>query len=125
MKKVRRVLKPNGSLWLNMADYTRTKEGAHIQAPEMASITLQQIGWYLISTWIWSRHDDLGRDINNRRRFVKDWEYIYWFIQNPEYYFYENCGTINKTSIIDIPYVQHKGELFLSEYPEEPVNMST
>jgi DNA modification methylase len=61
MEKVKRVLKPDGSLWLNMADYTRTKDGALIQVPEMTSLTLQQSRWHLISTLIWSRHDDLIR----------------------------------------------------------------
>ena len=100
MEKVKRVLKPDGSLWLNMADYSRTKEGALIQMPEMVSIALQQNGWNLMSTLIWLRRD---ADIP-KRRFVRDWEYIYWFTKSKDYYFNEDCGKKSR-AIIDIPYV--------------------
>jgi DNA modification methylase len=114
MEKVRRVLKPDGSLWLNMADYTRTEANALIQVPEMTSITLQQHGWHLMSTLIWLRRDS-GVP---KRRFIRDWEYIYWFTKSTDYYFNEDCG-FNKTSVFDYPFIEPKRYSFVSGYPVE------
>ena len=118
MEKVKRVLALNGSLWLNMADYSRTTDGALIQMPEMTSLTLEQHGWHLMSTLIWLR-----RDANiPKRRFVGDWEYLYWFTKSKDYYFNEDCG-FNKTSVFDYPFIEPKCYSFVSGYPVELVDV--
>jgi DNA modification methylase len=120
MEKVKRVLKPDGSLWLNMADYSRMTGGALVQIPEMTSLTLQQHGWHLMSTLIWHRFD---QEIP-KRRFIRDWEYLYWFTKSKDYYFNEDCGNdIRGRAIIDIPYVLPK-DSFMSGYPEELVDIA-
>lgn len=114
MEKVKRVLKPNDSHQLNMADYTRTEANALIQVPEMTSITLQQNGWHLMSTLIWLRRDAKIP----KRRFVRDWKYLYWFTKSTDYYFNEDC-VFNKTSVFDYPFIEPKRYSFVPGYPVE------
>ena len=66
MEKVKRVLKPNGSLWLNMADYSRTKEGALIQVPEMTSLTLQQSASNIYLDLVKTRFRNSQKEIRKR-----------------------------------------------------------
>ena len=75
--------------------------------PEQIAINLIRIGWQLISPCIWARADRAVIVGDDRRRFVKDWEYIYWFTKSSDYYFNEGCG-VNGTSIFEYPYIKAK-----------------
>ena len=121
LSKVDRVLKPEGSLWLQIADYHSTKGGV-MMVPEQIAINLIRIGWQLISPCIWARADRAVIVGDDRRRFVKDWEYIYWFTKSSDYYFNEDCG-VNATSIFEYPYIKPKTP-FESGYPIELIDIA-
>lgn len=122
LKKVDRVLKPNGSLWLQIADYHH-HSGTVTMVPEQVALNLLRNGWLLISPCVWSRSDQAIIINENKRRFVKDWETINWFVKSKDYYFNEDCG-VNKTSVFDFPYVEPKKGEFVSGYPEKLVDVA-
>ena len=76
---VDRVLKPTGSLWLQIADYHH-RSGTVMMVPEQIALNLIQNGWLLISPCVWSRADRAVTVGGNERRFIKDWKYLYWFV---------------------------------------------
>jgi DNA modification methylase len=90
--------------------------------PEQIALNMINNGWLLISPCIWSRADRAVTVGGNERRFLKDWEFIYWFVKSPDYYFNEDCG-VNKTSVFDCPYIEPKDNI-TSGYPEELVNIA-
>jgi DNA modification methylase len=120
--KLERILKPKGSLWIQLADY-HGANGSVMMVPEQIALNLLQRGWLLISPCIWSRADRAVTVGGNERRFMKDWEYLYWFTKSSDYYFNEDCG-VNKTSVFDFPYIEPKKGSFVSGYPEELVDIA-
>ena len=122
LEKVIRVIKPKGSLWIQIADYHHCS-GTVMMVPEQIALNLLQKGWLLISPIIWSRGDRAVNVGGNNRRFLKDWEYLYWFVRSSDYYFNEDCG-INRTSVFDYPYVKPERSSFVSGYPVELVDIA-
>lgn len=122
LQKVGKVLKPKGSLWLQLADYHHSS-GSVMMVPEQIALNLLRVGWLLISPCIWSRADRAVTVGGNERRFMKDWEYIYWFTKSSDYYFNEDCG-VNETSVFNFPFIQPKKGSFISGYPEELVDIA-
>jgi DNA modification methylase len=122
LQKVGRVLKPKGSLWIQIADYHHSS-GSVMMVPEQIALNLLRVGWLLISPCIWSRSDRAVTVGGNERRFMKDWEFLYWFTKSSNYYFNEDCG-VNKTSVFDYPYIQPTKGSFISGYPEELVDVA-
>jgi DNA modification methylase len=122
LNKVGRVLKPKGSMWLQIADY-HGANGSVMMVPEQIALNLLRIGWLLISPCIWSRADRAVTVGGNERRFMKDWEYLYWFTKSEDYYFNEDCG-VNETSVFDYPYIEPKKGNIESGYPEKLVDVA-
>jgi DNA modification methylase len=122
LQKTGRVLNPTGSLWLQLADYHHSS-GTVMMVPEQIALNMINNGWLLISPCIWSRADRAVTVGGNERRFMKDWEFVYWFVKSSDYYFNEDCG-VNKTSVFDYPYIEPAKNSFTSGYPEELVNIA-
>ena len=121
LQKVKRVLKPSGSLWLNISDYFSTKEGGLLMVPEGIAIKLVSLDWILMSTLIWSRSDKIAE--GNERRFVKDWQPLFWFVKSTEYYFNED-SKYKTMSVFDFPYIAPNDDKFESGYPVELVDIA-
>lgn len=113
--EVRRVLKPDGTLWLNIADsYCSTgdkckykdpkyAEGRNGQAvslnrkidgvkskdligiPWMLAFELRRRGWYLRQDIIWHKPNPMPESVKDRC--TKSHEYIFLMSKNPKYYF--------------------------------------
>lgn len=113
--EVRRVLKPDGTLWLNIADsycgtgdkgkYKGPKyaEGRNGQAvslnrkidgvkskdligiPWMLAFELRRRGWYLRQDIIWHKPNPMPESVKDRC--TKSHEYIFLMSKNPKYYF--------------------------------------
>ena len=124
MGKVHRVLKPTGSLWLNMSEHYYTKTGEVMMIPEGTALTMRGRGWHLMCPCIWHRSPANVRKPNTERLFLRDWEYLYWFAKDVDkYYFNEECD-MNKTSMFEFPFVMQDPNKFESGYPIELVNIA-
>ncbi len=104
---LRRVLKPGGSLWLNLGDtYTRHRaQGATpkslVLAPERLALALVTDGWVLRNKVIWAKTNPMPTSVKDRLSCT--WEAMYFFTREPQYYFdldairVPHAGTGNRT----------------------------
>jgi DNA modification methylase len=94
--KVRRTLRDDGTLWLNLGDcYTSSvksvlgtsglKSKDLIGIPWRVAFALQADGWYLRQDIIWSKGNPMPESV--RDRCTKSHEYIFLFAKSERYYF--------------------------------------
>lgn len=90
-REVRRVLKPDGTLWVNIADsYAgRGKDGCKpkdlIGIPWSLAFALRADGWYLRQDIIWHKQNPMPEPVKDRC--TKSHEYIFLLSKHPHYYF--------------------------------------
>ena len=83
-REVKRVLKDDGTLWLNLGDtYRRDKNLLGI--PWRVAFALQQDGWYLRQDIIWHKPNPIPESVKDRC--TKAHEYIFLFSKSPRYYY--------------------------------------
>lgn len=82
-QEVRRVLKPQGTLWLNLGDSYAEKNLVGI--PWRVALALQAAGWYLRQDIIWSKPAVMPESVTDRC--TKSHEYVFLLSKNPRYYF--------------------------------------
>ncbi len=109
-REVRRVLRPDGTLWLNIGDSYATRSGAQpprntrnscghttkflpagykykdlVGIPWMLAFALRADGWYLRQDIIWHKTNCMPESV--RDRCTKSHEYIFLLSKSPKYYF--------------------------------------
>lgn len=92
-REVRRVLRNDGTLWLNLGDGYANQSYADngikardlIGMPWRIAFALQADGWYLRQDIIWQKPDTMPEPAKNRC--VKAHEYIFLFAKQADYYF--------------------------------------
>lgn len=96
LKECRRVMRPSGSILLNMADsYSKANK---MQIPERVSIEIQdRLGLILRNTLIWWKNTSRPPESSKRRRHT-DFEYVYHFVKDAAQYYFD-------ADAIRIPYV--------------------
>lgn len=82
-QEVRRVLKPTGTVWLNLGDTYRKKELQLI--PHRIAIALQDDGWIFRNNIIWNKPNAMPQNVKDR--FVVDYEDIFLFVKSKKYNF--------------------------------------
>ena len=83
-REVRRVLRDDGSLWLNLGDsYGKGKQMLGI--PWKVAFALQDDGWYLRQEIIWSKPNPMPESV--RDRCTKSHEYIFLLTKSKRYYY--------------------------------------
>ena len=88
---LKRVLKPTGSLWLNLSDtYSRhERDGARpkslVLAPERLALRMTADGWILRNKVIWCKPNPMPTSV--RDRLSCTWEVVYFFTTSDHYYF--------------------------------------
>lgn len=91
MGEVARVLKPAGSLWLNLGDSfsKHPKFGAPakslLAAPERLLLALMDDGWIVRGKVIWSKPNPLPNSVVDRLNIT--YEVIYFLVRSPRYFF--------------------------------------
>ncbi len=125
-REVRRILKPEGTLWLNLGDsycgtgdkknYKDPKhaEGRNAQSkainkkidglkskdlvgiPWRVAFALQADGWYLRQDIIWHKPNPMPESV--RDRCTKAHEYIFLLSKSPKYYF--DCDAIKEPAVL-------------------------
>ena len=82
--EVHRVLRNDGTLWLNLGDsYLKNKQLGFI--PQKVAIALQEWGWILRQDIIWAKKNCMPESVKDR--FTKSHEYIFLFSKQPKYFF--------------------------------------
>lgn len=81
--EVKRVLKDDGTLWINIGD--KYINGNLAGLPWRLAISLQQRGWILRSDIIWHKPNAMPSSVQNRPTI--DHEYIFLFAKNAKYYY--------------------------------------
>jgi site-specific DNA-methyltransferase (adenine-specific) len=83
-REVRRVLRDDGTLWLNLGDsYGASKQLVGI--PWRVALALQADGWYLRQDIIWHKPNPMPESV--RDRCTKAHEYIFLLAKSERYYF--------------------------------------
>ena len=92
--EVRRVLKDDGTLWLNIGDSyyggnshddTEYKNKDLIGIPWQLAFSLRKDGWYLRQDIIWHKPNPMPESVKDRC--TKSHEYIFLMSKKPHYYF--------------------------------------
>ncbi len=94
-REVRRVLKDDGTLWLNLGDsYTGSGKGGNplgignkqlIGIPWRIAFALQADGWYLRSDIIWVKPNPMPESVRDRP--TRSHEYIFLLSKSEKYYY--------------------------------------
>ena len=92
-REVRRVLKNDGTLWLNIGDsyvssnseYSNCKRKDLIGIPWLLAFALRDDGWYLRQDIIWEKPNAMPESVKDRC--TKSHEYIFLFSKQSKYYF--------------------------------------
>ena len=83
-REVKRVLRDDGTLWLNLGDsYGKNKQLTGI--PWRVAFALQQDGWYLRQDIIWHKPNPMPESVKNRC--TKAHEYIFLLSKKAKYYY--------------------------------------
>ena len=82
-RELRKKLKPDGLLWLNLGDTYRGKSLLGI--PWRVALSLQDDGWILRSDIIWHKPNAMPSSIKDRP--TTDHEYVFLFAKSQEYYY--------------------------------------
>ena len=83
-REVKRVLREDGTVWLNLGDtYLQNKQLVGI--PWRVALALQQDGWYLRQDIIWHKPNPMPENIKDRC--TKAHEYIFLLSKRPKYFF--------------------------------------
>lgn len=86
-----RVLKPQGSVWINVADsYSRHERyGAPpkslLLGPEKLALALSKDGWIVRNRIAWTKPNPMPNSV--RDRLNATWEFVYFLTRSPQYYF--------------------------------------
>lgn len=83
-REVRRVLRDDGTLWLNLGD-SYGKEKQLLGIPWRVGLALQADGWHLRQDIIWHKPNPMPESVGDRC--TKAHEYIFLLSRSPRYYF--------------------------------------
>lgn len=93
MVAVRRVLKPRGTLWLNLADSYAHKQLQMV--PTRVALALQDAGWLLRSDIIWHKPNAMPASVQDRP--TSSYEHVFLLAQQPQYYY--DAAAIAETAV--------------------------
>ncbi len=78
-----RVLRPDGTLWLNLGD--KYSSGELLGMPWRVAFALKDMGWILRSDIIWHKPNAIPSSVRNRP--TTDHEYVFLFVKSQNYFY--------------------------------------
>lgn len=133
MLELPRVLKPSGSIWMQLGDYHNT-DGAMTLIPERFLYEMVvSYDWKLRSKLIWHRSSpdhldppsqDITATFSNLPRFKRDWEYVYWFVKDMHQYYMDSKLVNLDSSVITTPYSAPRARSFESGFPMDLIQQT-
>jgi len=123
--EVKRVLRPDGSLWLNLGDTYDNKDLQQI--PARVALELQNRGWILRNRVTWAKPNPMPQSVKDRLNDTT--EAVFHFVKNKDYWYdldairephakstrermgkgYRNASQKNKRTEGDSPGDHHRG----------------
>jgi len=91
MSEVYRVLKPQGTVWVNLGDSYSNKHNGSIKqkclllVPHRFAIGCIDIGFVMRNDIVWAKPNGLPESVTDR--FTKKHEYFFFMVKSSEYYF--------------------------------------
>lgn len=83
LAECRRVVRPDGTLWLNLGD--KYQDGRLLGMPWRMALTAQEDGWILRSDIIWHKPNAMPSSVKNRP--TTDHEYVFLLVKSIDYYY--------------------------------------
>jgi len=83
MDEVKRVLRPDGSLWLNLGDTYDDKDLQQI--PARVALELQRRGWILRNRVTWAKPNPMPQSVKDRLNNTT--EAVFHFVKNKDYWY--------------------------------------
>ena len=93
--EIKRVLKPTGTCFVNLGDTYVDKE--LMQIPSRFAIEMSKRGWLLRNNIIWQKNNSMPFPVTDR--FTVDFENIFFFTKNKQYYFEQQREPISREPI--------------------------
>lgn len=84
-KEIHRILRPEGSVWLNLGDKYHHKN--LLGLPWRVALSMQDSGWILRNDVIW---DQMKGTQSARDRLRDVYEHVFHFVKSPKYYYAHN-----------------------------------
>lgn len=115
-REVKRVLRDDGSLWLNLGD---TRRGSQLLGiPWRVAFALQDDGWLLRCECIWHRPNGMPESVKDRPTDT-DKESVFLFSKTPAYYFDHRAIKEPLAEGSDVAYRQQlrRGKTYASKEP--------
>lgn len=106
--EVRRVLTPDGTLWVNLGDKYQNKCTQLI--PEEFAIGMIERGWILRNKIIWQKKNPKPESTTSR--FANDWEPLYFFAKSQGNYFNQQYEPYSPETIARSERFVRNGEKF-------------
>jgi DNA modification methylase len=101
--EVRRVLKPEGSLWINITDKIEKK--TLLRIPEKLVIALESQGWFSPQNIIWNKSNTMPAGGGNSRvRFNIDFEPFYHLAKTRDWYFKQQYEPMKNDTLRESKY---------------------
>jgi DNA modification methylase len=106
-RSLKRVLKPTGSLWLNLGDsYSRSathgaRDKSLVLAPERAAQALTHDGWILRNKVVWAKTNPMPTSVPDRLSTTH--EVVYFFVRERRYFFDLDAIRIPHTTTLGRP----------------------
>lgn len=113
-KKVWRVLKDTGTLFLQVGDY-HDADGRLVLNPYVFMMSMVSDGWIPRSDLIWHRPEESPQE--DYTRFRRDTEHVFFFTKSKKHYFNTN-SVYCETSLFTFPVRPRKENEFISGFPE-------
>jgi DNA modification methylase len=91
MDEIYRVLKPTGTVWINLGDTYSNSSYGNISSkcllllPHRFAIGCIERGWILRNDVIWAKRNGMPESVTDR--FTKKHEYIFFMVKSQKYYF--------------------------------------
>jgi site-specific DNA-methyltransferase (adenine-specific) len=101
--ELKRALRPDGTLWLNLGDTYR--DGQLLGIPWRVALGLQDSGWFLRSEIIWHKPNAMPSSVTNRP--TTSHEHIFLLAKNKDYFY--NADAIREPHVTFTPESKMKG----------------
>lgn len=92
--EVKRVLKDDGTCWVNIGDTYKNKNLCLI--PFRFAIEMQNRGWTVRNVIIWQKPNATPQSVKDR--FTVDFEYLFFFSKNKKYYFEQQLEPMKQST---------------------------
>jgi len=106
--EIHRVLRPDGTFWLNLAD-TYVKKSACL-VPYRVAVAMADRGWIVRNVIIWHKPD--GKPESVRDRFTVDYEPLLFCTKSPCYYFQQQLRPYSPKTLKRCQIYIQNGEAF-------------